>query len=232
FAHEEGVPATFGTLNGGLTGVITRTDTGGSWVASGFAGGAQLTIDGVAVGTVSKPSQSLVPTRGPGVIQITFVTPAFATLLNGNHNFRVANRTGNGAPFFVFPLATAYANAGNDVIDASAAFSLSPAGNLPTVGITAYGGAGDDNIYGTQTGDHLAGGSGNDRIYGGRGVDLIYGDSGFNVNVITRELFVVNNNSSSKPDADLLAAGRDLLYGDAFGVMAPAATQDDYADVI
>ncbi len=231
FAHEETVPATFSSLNAGLTGVITRTD-GGSWVASGFAVGAQLTIDGVAVGTVSKTSQSLVPTSGSNVIQITFVTPAFAALLNGSHDFRVANRTGNGAPFFVFPLATAYANAGNDVIDARAAFSLSPAGALPTVGITAYGGAGDDTIYGTQTGDHLAGGSGNDRIYGGRGVDLIYGDSGFNVNVITRELFVVNNNSSAKPDADLLAAGSDLLYGDAFGAVAPLATQDDYADVI
>jgi len=232
FAHEEAVPATFGSLNAGLTGVITRTDVGGSWVASGFAVGAQLSVDGVAVGTVSKTSQSLVPTSGANVMQITFVTPAFAALLAGAHSFRVTNRTGNGAPFFVFPLATAYANAGNDVIDASLAFSASTPGALPTVGITAYGGAGDDTIWGTQTGDHLAGGSGNDRIYGGRGTDLIYGDSGFNVNVITRELFVVNNNSSAKPNADLLVAGSDLLYGDAPGVSAPLATQDDYADVI
>src|SRR5439155_13433438 len=94
------------------------------------------------------------------------------------------------------------------------------------------GGAGDDTIIGTQTGDHLAGGSGNDRIYGQRGADLIYGDSGFNVNVITRELFVVNNNTSSKPNADLLVAGSDLLYGDFPGAVAPLTTQDDYADVI
>src|SRR5207245_11156825 len=116
-------------------------------------------------------------------------------------NFRVADRTGNGAPFFVFPLATAYANAGNDVIDAHLAFSLSPAGALPTVGITAYGGAGDDTIIGTQTGDHLAGGSGNDRICGQRGTDLIYGASGFNVNVNARELFGLNNTRHAKPEA-------------------------------
>ena len=34
--------------------------------------------------------------------------------------------------------------------------------NLPSVGITAYGGAGDDTIVGSQTGDYLAGGSGDD----------------------------------------------------------------------
>jgi Ca2+-binding RTX toxin-like protein len=35
---------------------------------------------------------------------------------------------------------------------------------LPSVGFTAYGGAGNDLIIGSQTGDHLAGGSGDDEI--------------------------------------------------------------------
>src|SRR6185295_13031463 len=156
-----------------------------SWVAAGFAVGGQLTVNGTLFGTISKTSQSLVPSA-INVMQLTFLTAGFVTnTVAAPRSVAVQNRTGNGAPFFVFPLATAYANAGNDTIDARMAFSLSPAGSLPIVGITAYGGAGDDTIIGTQTGDHLAGGSGADRIYGQRGVDLIYGDDGFNVNVIT-----------------------------------------------
>src|SRR6185503_6611612 len=202
FAHEENVPVTISTINA------------------------------VLVGTVSKTSRSLVPTAA-NVMQLTFlINPAFTSFLGtATRNIAVQNRTGNGAPFFVFPLATAYANAGNDVIDARLAFSLSPAGALPTVGITAYGGAGGDTIYGTQTGDHLAGGSGADRIYGQRGVDLIYGDDGFNVNVITRELFLVTSNTSAKPNADLLVPASDLLYGEGPG-SAASAFQDDFADVI
>src|SRR5207245_406718 len=146
-------------------------------------------------------------------------------------NIVVQNRVGNGAPFFVFPLATAYTYAGNDVIDARRAFSSVANGSLPTIGITVYGGPGDDTIYGPQAGDHLAGGSGNDRIYGERGVDLIYGDDGFNVNVITRDLTIAASNTSSKPDADLLIAGRDLLYGDGPGTVTSGPI-DDFADVI
>src|SRR6185503_19178506 len=136
-----------------------------------------------------------------------------------------------GAPFFVFSLATTFANSGNDVIDARAAFSKVSGGALPTVGITVYGGGGDDTNYGSQAGDHLAGGSGNDRIYGQRGVDLIYGDSGFNVNVITREMSVMTANISSKPNADGLVAGNDLLLGDGADSTA-SAVADDFADVI
>ena len=58
------------------------------------------------------------------------------------------------------------------------------------VGFTAYGGAGNDLIIGSQAGDHLAGGSGDDTILGQRGVDHIYGDSGVNVNILTRALTI------------------------------------------
>ena len=50
------------------------------------------------------------------------------------------------------------------MIDAPALIAALAAGQLPTVGINAYGGAGDDLIYGSQAGDHLAGGSGDDAI--------------------------------------------------------------------
>ena len=56
-----------------------------------------------------------------------------------------------------------------------------------TVGIIAYGGAGNDTIVGSQAGDFLAGGSGDDTIAGAAAIDLIYGDSGVNVDVRTRD---------------------------------------------
>jgi Ca2+-binding RTX toxin-like protein len=238
FAHDENVPVTITTSDGGLSAFITRTDLA-SWVAKGFAVGAQLTVNGVLYGTVSRTSASVCASVATGcttipsnVMKLTALTSGFVAVpVTTPKNIAVQNRVGNGAPFFVFPLATAYANAGNDVIDAHLAFSASPAGALPTVGITAYGGAGDDTIIGTQTGDHLAGGSGTDRILGQRGTDLIYGDSGYNVNVITRELFVVNNNISSKPNADLLAAAADVIHGDGYG-SSPSTFLDDFADVV
>src|SRR4030042_1773478 len=87
---------------------------------------------------------------------------------------------------WVFPLADPYTYAGNDVIDASALFASVDSDDLPSVGLTIYGGAGDDMIIGSQAGDHQAGGSGDDIIYGQRGGDHIYGDSGVNVNILTR----------------------------------------------
>ena len=112
----------------------------------------------------------------------------------------------------VFPLANPFDYAGNDVIDAQRAVrAASQPARLPTVGFTAYGGAGDDLIIGSQTGDHLAGGSGDDTILGQRGVDHIYGDSGVNVDVITRELTIPSANASIHANHDGLAAGNDLL---------------------
>ncbi|HYC45994.1 MAG TPA: hypothetical protein VED01_10995 [Burkholderiales bacterium] len=138
---------------------------------------------------------------------------------------------------WVFALADAYDNAGNDVIDARQLFATVAAVDLPTVGFTAYGGEGDDLIYGSQAGDHLAGGSGDDEIHGNRGVDHIYGDSGINVDIFSRALHISTQNQSPKPTIDLdlisftpngttvtpadsqvvdemLVAGRDVIYGD------------------
>ena len=118
---------------------------------------------------------------------------------------------------WVFPLADPYDRNGHDVIDATALFAsadgTNPA-NLPAVGFTAYGGGGDDTIYGSQTGDHLAGGSGDDVIEGNRGVDHVYGDSGVNVDLLTRALTIPTVNMFVSPLADPLTAGRDRLVGD------------------
>ena len=131
---------------------------------------------------------------------------------------------------FVFGLASPFDHPGNDVIDARTLFATIPGGSLPTVGITAYGGAGNDTIYGSQAGDFLAGGSGDDTIVGGRGADQIYGDSGVNVDLILRELSIPTANASTARNADALAAGRDVLFGDGAGsASGPGA---DFADVI
>ena len=121
-------------------------------------------------------------------------TPGTST--KGTYNIDVLNRVGNSAPFFVFPLANPYLYSGNDVIDAhlldwtDSPATTSTAGSLRPIGVTIFGGPGNDTIIGSQTGDQLAGGSGDDTILGQRGEDIIYGDSGFNVNLITRELSV------------------------------------------
>ncbi|GGO80245.1 hypothetical protein GCM10011348_16530 [Marinobacterium nitratireducens] len=140
---------------------------------------------------------------------------------------------------WVFPLANPFRFAGNDIIDASGLFAGWTNEELEaqfiTVGITAYGGAGNDLIIGSQAGDHLAGGSGDDVILGQRGVDHIYGDSGINVDILTRALHIATHNNSPAPTidpslgasdqtfapvpvpypvADNLTAGRDFLEGD------------------
>src|SRR5262249_15467841 len=109
-------------------------------------------------------------------------------------------------------------------------------GLLPTVGITAYGGRGDDTIIGSAASDFLAGGSGNDTIIGGRGGDQIYGDSGINVDVIRRLLTVANAaGTSGAVNVDPIATGNgngnDLIYGDAQGSTTTNAF-GDYNDII
>ena len=44
---------------------------------------------------------------------------------------------------FIFPVANGFHHAGNDVIDASGMFAGVAVGDLPTVGLTIYGGAGN-----------------------------------------------------------------------------------------
>ena len=98
-----------------------------------------------------------------------------------------------------------------------------------TVGITAYGGAGNDTIWGSQAGDNLAGGTGDDEIHGQEGVDHIYGDSGFDVDYevvlgeddihrVSRELTVPTFNTSEGLTRDNLVAGSDTIYGDGANV--------------
>ena len=146
------------------------------------------------------------------------------------------NRVGNSAPFFVFPLANPYLYSGNDVIDAHLLDCDRRATDaLRPIGVTIYGGPGNDLIIGSQTGDQLAGGSGDDTILGQRGQDIIYGDSGFNVDLITRAADASPSSAPARPatrrrsssNKDDLAAGNDLLYGEGPG-SAPSA-DDEHA---
>src|SRR5262249_49608532 len=156
----------------------------------------------------------------------------WATLTNGSHTIVQVSRLGMLTDFFVFPLANPYAYAGNDVINAQALFADIPDGQLPAVGLTAYGGRGADTIIGSHAGDQPRGGSGNDTIAGQRGIDLIYGDAGFNVDLITRVLSNVQTaGDSGSVVLDQLVAGKDLLFGDKPGSTS-SSVFGDYDDVI
>ena len=86
--------------------------------------------------------------------------------------------------------------------------------------VIAYGGAGNDTIYGSDGDDHLAGGSGNDRIFGLGGDDHLYGDDGFDLELSAilgltpRVVQLVTEAVPGGPStADPLGAGSDELYG-------------------
>jgi Ca2+-binding RTX toxin-like protein len=111
----------------------------------------------------------------------------------------------NGQSGVASGLGIRFDHSGNDVIDANASSKT----------VTIYGGAGDDNIRGSQAGDHLFGGSGNDTISGEAGDDHIYGDSGINVALNTRFIDVVTVNRSALANHDGLAAGGDTIHGNA-----------------
>ncbi|MEM8693754.1 MAG: hypothetical protein AAGG57_17985 [Pseudomonadota bacterium] len=154
---------------------------------------------------------------------------------------------------WVMPLANPFDHFGNDVIDASALFADVATADLPSVGITAYGGGGNDLIIGSQAGDHLAGGSGDDLIFGQRGTDHIYGDSGVNVNIFTRALDIATDDRSPLPTVDpsipsdgttlepnpspvrdSLIAGDDVIFGDGANSTDGGATapEESFRDII
>ena len=111
--------------------------------------------------------------------------------------------------------------AGNDTIDAGELFRSAPAGNLPTVGITAYGGEGNDTIIGSQTHDHLAGGSGNDVILGEVGNDALIGGTqddqlwgGDGNDQLSGDLGNWRTTDPEDPDSvPLYFRGQDTLHG-------------------
>ena len=131
-----------------------------------------------------------------------------------------ANQLGNTGTFR-FPLASPFTTSGADTIDARATGVL---------GITAYGGPGNDTSCGSQAGDFLAGGSGDDTISGRRRIDQIYGDSGVNVDIRTRTLTIPTTNGSIAPNADAMVAGRDSLFGE--GAASANGATAAFADVI
>ncbi|HEY9237367.1 MAG TPA: hypothetical protein VIP10_00890, partial [Burkholderiaceae bacterium] len=131
---------------------------------------------------------------------------------------KLFDQVGTADDFFRFPRANPFDFAGHDIIDASAMFFGVADADLPGVGITVYGGAGNDTLTGSRAGDHLAGGSGDDTIAGNAGSDLIYGDSGFNVDPITRTLLVPTIDAGYGtlpfgPVRDEMIAGEDTLNG-------------------
>ncbi|MFO0942483.1 MAG: hypothetical protein U0930_17230 [Pirellulales bacterium] len=140
----------------------------------------------------------------------------------------------SGTPGIGSGRAIAFDNFGNDQFNITS-----------SMGVTVYGGSGDDFISGGSGDDLLLGGSGDDTILGNGGHDRIIGDSGINADLSTRMdranqiLSIVtafdSNNTNANQD-DLVAgdddlsgnAGNDLIIGDhgtfVLGVIRPAST--------
>ncbi|MCG8559790.1 MAG: calcium-binding protein [Hyphomicrobiales bacterium] len=194
--------------------------------------------------TGTRGGDTFIVTGGGGVdapLVIYGDTSQDGTWYAGNPAEPSSGTFGLGGTAFDYPLANPFDHHGDDVIDASGLFA---GGGAPVVGLTIYGGRGQDVITGSGAGDHIAGGSGNDTINGGAGPDHIYGDAGFNVDPVSRSLIVVNENTSAEAVADPLllsadtidgGAGNDIVFGD-FGEIIQAAAADpsdpgfDYLD--
>jgi Ca2+-binding RTX toxin-like protein len=86
-----------------------------------------------------------------------------------------------------------------------------------TVGMTAYGGSGDDRFYGGGGNDRLYGDSGNDVIYAYEGQDYIYGGSGDD-----------RLNGGSQNDTIYGESGYDNLFGYAGNDYLNGGSEDDF----
>ncbi len=199
-----------GTLNPGPDpGSSLIADHGGLTIVHGGGGSDNITVNGGA-----GPSSPLVVYGDTSQDGIWYGGDASA-ISSYDFGTKPFDQIGTEDDTYIFPLAVPFTNHGDDTINASALAGATN-GISWTVGITIYGGKGNDTIYGSQTGDHLAGGSGDDTIYGQGGPDLIYGDSGINVDILTRTLEMPTINSSSSPAPyDLLSAGTDTIDGNA-----------------
>ncbi|MGB7818284.1 MAG: Calx-beta domain-containing protein, partial [Ornithinibacter sp.] len=231
-----GTVSGFGGANGS-----TLTITGGSFADTTYTGVTVAARD-PKTGTTRIGGDTVVITGGAGPDSPLVVygdTSQDGTWYGGDPRVQsflafgtkpFPDEIGNGDSRFIFPVANPFVYAGHDVIDASALFAGLTDAELPTVGFTAFGGAGDDRIIGSQAADFLAGGSGDDYIEGRRGSDQIYGDNGVNVDVITRELTIPWRNASVHPNRDGLDAGEDTLHGDAAGSVS--STTDTWDDIV
>src|SRR5262249_797457 len=194
---------------------VTSND-GSVWALGGFADGQLVRIGGALFTIVSGSSTSTLVLSGVPAVQGQ-VGDATKPPVVYKKPF---GQIGTARDLSYFPTPFPYRLSGNDLIDASLAFSAVPASGLGdtatgkvgvTVGVTAYGGPGDDVIYGSQAGDFLAGGSGDDLIVGGRGIDQIYGDSGGKLHLLHRELGIPTPAGPTTPGAGCPGPRRDTI---------------------
>ena len=184
------------------TGVVARHGT--LTVVQGGGGSDQITVTGgggpgaplVVYGDTSQDGLWYGGAANVLSFAVLITPKPFQNVVGSSNSFRV-------------PIANTFATAGNDSVDAHVS------GTTPgwTVGLTIYGGPGNDHLIGSQAGDFIAGGSGDDVLVGNGGTDQIYGDSGVNVDLITRTLTIPTTNTVVAPNADGLVAGADNISG-------------------
>lgn len=122
------------------------------------------------------------------------VTVTFSATEAGSYSF--AGTSGSG----VFSeIEVVYGTGFNDTLNGTAA----------TLGLSLFGGAGDDSITGGSGSDTIYFGAGNDRVFGGAGNDIIDDVSG---NLLTGENLVYGG---AGLDTVWSGAGNDSVYGDA-----------------
>ena len=112
------------------------------------------------------------------------------------------NEIGNGDAALHLPASpTRTASPATTSSTRTALFAGVAAGALPTVGFTAYGGAGDDTDHRQRTPATTSPAARATTRSAARGSDQIYGDNGVNVDVITRELTIpwVNASVDAEP---------------------------------
>jgi hypothetical protein len=218
------------------------TTTCSSFAAAGFVPGQILSINGQTLWTVvqySGKSNGTLTVSGPPLpASGTFTVVAYSSsplvvfgsssqngvfysgLFDQQSAFDYGSKPfpdviGDGAPDFIWPVADPYRYQGNNVIDVSALDAGVPAKQLPSYGITAYGGGGDSTIIDSISGvsNFYAISDTKTTIVSQNGTTRIAKLDGLNVDPLTRALSFPTVNTSTNPDSIAIAPGPPPIKG-------------------
>jgi hypothetical protein len=206
-----------------------KQTTCSSFAAAGFLPGQILSINGQALWTVTGyggKSNGTLTVSGPplpagGVYTITAYSASPLVVLGSStqdgayYSGSFENPSaidwgskpwpdtiGDGSPDFIYPVADPFRYQGNNFIDASGYFASTPAAQLPSYGLTIYGGGGSSTIIDSPKAvDLIAVSNSTTTIVGQNGSTRVVKPGGLNVNPISRVLAMPAVNFSSYPDA-------------------------------
>jgi len=195
-----------GGSDGGQSFTLTGSSVNGTYTAEDNAGTSTVTSDGTTLTGVYGQFSVRTGIFGWNVTEYAFFIPESGTgTFTAGEDFVRSNTTTSG---FGYSDVTAQ---GNDTVTLDDADSR-----------VVQGGAGNDNITGSQQADTLYGGSGSDTISGRGGNDVIYGDSDAAPRLAFQwsELPDPSGDGSAIDDEDVLAASdeNDFATQDVGGI--------------